>query len=146
MTGRPRTSNQTWKQLLSYLAAGLTIRKAVDMAGINHQVYYNRVESDSEFKMDVENARKTGERIALDTMFKAMKNGDVKAAMWWLERRGGADYEPPATRLQREQSESSATPEDMIKALTKATEQIRKKTEFSAEEGKSEGEEGAQHS
>lgn len=65
-----------------------TISETCEKLGIPRSTYY-KWKNDDDF---LERFNRTAEcyiEVAKDCIFKAMRNGDTKAAMWYLERKGG---------------------------------------------------------
>ncbi|MDM7460272.1 MAG: hypothetical protein P3X24_001275, partial [bacterium] len=66
--------------------------------GISRSAFYARLRADERFREQVEQSEALGASVAETCVLEAIRGGDVKASMWWLERRCrqvyGAKAEP----------------------------------------------------
>lgn len=93
--GRPKiTDNPDVVSLLvTSFQNGLNVRQACWQSGISHEAFYTRMRDDSTFADTMARAQQLpsiGARIAITA---AIKQGDVSASKWWLERRDTAEFD-----------------------------------------------------
>ncbi len=82
-----RISRVSYETLLRALRYGHTREAACAIAGISRATFYNRLRADEQFKARVEDAEALAVSAAETCILEAIRGGDTKVAMWWLERR-----------------------------------------------------------
>lgn len=118
--GRPKVTSQpdVVSLLVTSFHNGLNVREACLQSGISHEAYYNRLRSDQQFADKMSKAQLQPKMNAKVVVLKAIKDGDVNAAKWWLERKArdefGRDSVPEATP---EPETSKVSEEEMVKAV-----------------------------
>jgi AcrR family transcriptional regulator len=102
------------KAILQSLSQGATISQACASAGVSRRAFYDWLKNDPRFAEAVEIAQ--GKLIALaeGVVLDAIRRGDLKAAMWWLERRV-PEYRPP--HLQPQLRINSPEDEDAVQIV-----------------------------
>ncbi len=76
------------KKLLSVLKSGATLEAACKAANVDLASILKRMEEEPDWTCKVASSLAEAEMEYLDTLRQAAKNGDWRAAAWWLERRG----------------------------------------------------------
>lgn len=93
--GRPKVTDSpdVVSLLVTSFQNGLNVRQACWQSGISHEAFYARMRDDSVFADTMARAQQLpsiGARIAITG---AIKQGDVSASKWWLERRDAAEFD-----------------------------------------------------
>lgn len=93
LEARTRRTPERATVLLGALVAGNTRRASAAFAGMSHDTFYNWFNDDPDFRARVEEAEaKAQVRAVSQVANAAFRDGDWRAAAWWLERRYPADY------------------------------------------------------
>lgn len=86
--GRPTVFNQeTVRKLEQALAIGCSVDEACSVSGVSRSAYYKRLEVDNQFMDKMERAKLFMVIQARLTVCNAIRRGDVKTSMWYLERK-----------------------------------------------------------
>lgn len=92
--GRPRATDR--KDVVSLLVSsfhnGLTVREACWQSGISHEAYYGRLRIDEQFADTMAKAQSTILVTAKKLIVKEIREGNVAAAKWWLERKARDEF------------------------------------------------------
>lgn len=81
--------------IVRYLGLGLSVTTACRMAGVSPRAYYNWLRQDEAFGVRVDEAIGKAISNAEAIIIQAIASGDVRTAMWYLERRV-PEYRPPS--------------------------------------------------
>lgn len=92
--GRPtKIDEETVKKLVSILQLGVSDTLACQYANISREAFYNRLEKDYDFVDKIETAKNYATIAAGQVVVGAIvKDKDIKAAMWWLERKHPEEF------------------------------------------------------
>jgi hypothetical protein len=94
--GRPTIlTSEVVAKLERCLAAGFSVSVATAVSGVSRSAYYERIALDKEFKDKMRFAEEWSSYKARLTILKAIDNGDVAAARFWLERKCRVEFAPP---------------------------------------------------
>lgn len=86
--GRPTVVDEsTVAKLTEAFRLGSTDILACDYAGIDRSTFYRHLESDSGFATKINISKTYVEIQARGVVVREIEKGNVKASMWWLERR-----------------------------------------------------------
>jgi len=86
--GRPTVFNRdTVHKLEQAFAIGCTTEEACSVSGVSRSAYYKRLGDDTQFMDTMERARLFMIIQARHTVAQAVRRGDVKTSMWYLERK-----------------------------------------------------------
>ncbi len=86
--GRPTVFDQdTVRKLEQAFAVGCTVDEACSVSGVSRSAYYKRLEVDNQFMDKMERAKLFMIIQARLTVCNAIRRGDVKTSMWYLERK-----------------------------------------------------------
>jgi len=86
--GRPKVNIQEYFQrILPFLQRGFSINGACRAADVPKSTIADHIKRDEKFSAKIECAKRTLEILARNNIAYSIKGGDVKAAMWWLERK-----------------------------------------------------------
>lgn len=86
--GRPTVFSQdTVHKLEQAFAIGCTVEEACSISGVSRSAFYRKQEEDSYFMDRMERSKLFMVVQARHTVFGAIRNGDVKTSMWYLERK-----------------------------------------------------------
>lgn len=98
--GRPTVfDHDTVRKLEQAFAIGCTVEEACSISGVSRSAYYKRLEDDNQFMDKMERARLYMIIQARHTVCNAIRAGDVKTSMWYLERKRRDEF-GSATLLQ----------------------------------------------
>lgn len=87
MSGRPTViTPKVVSLLLASFHNGLTVREACWQSGISHETYYSRVRSDKQFADKMAKAQADLTMTAKLVIAKQVREGNISAAKWWVER------------------------------------------------------------
>jgi len=91
--GRPSKYNEARvKRIVDAISAGATRKAAAEYAGIDQTTLIRWEQVYSNFANAIKEAEGQAEIKFTTTLAKAAQNGDVRAAMFWLERRRPKDW------------------------------------------------------
>ena len=91
--GRPTVITDDVIQKLSMaLCSGYSVTAACYFAGINRDTYYSYLAKDRDFSDKMVLSEEFSTYKARVTVLRAIDNGDVKAATWWLERKARLEF------------------------------------------------------
>lgn len=91
--GRPTVFDQdTVHKLEQAFAIGCTVEEACSISGVSRSAYYKRLEDDVHFMDKMERAKLFIVIQARHTVCRAIRNGDVKTSMWYLERKRKSEF------------------------------------------------------
>ena len=91
--GRPTIFDKgTVHKLEQAFAIGCTVEEACYLSGISRSAYYKRLEVDAYFMDKMERAKLFMVIQARHTVCRAIRNGDVKTSMWYLERKRKGEF------------------------------------------------------
>ena len=85
--GRPKAiTTEVVQQLMEFFGQGMDVKSACVLSGISTSTYYNELARNQRFmdKMTVFQNQPT--LYANLVVTKAIKQGDIKTARWWIER------------------------------------------------------------
>lgn len=86
--GRPSLiTNQVVKKLEEAFKIGLNTSEACRYAGISRQIFYNKLEVDTEFLDIIDSAKDHLKLLALGVIGNHISKGDLQTAKWYLERK-----------------------------------------------------------
>ena len=86
--GRPTVfDTDTVHKLEQAFAMGCTVEEACSISGVSRSAYYKRLEDDRYFMDKMERSRLFMVVQARHTVCLAIRNGDIKTSMWYLERK-----------------------------------------------------------
>lgn len=83
------------ERLVQLIEAGFTVKYSCHLVGIDYTTYYKWLQRDTRFRGRIREAEARAVIAAESVIRKAIAEGDVKTAMWYLERRV-PEYRPPA--------------------------------------------------
>ena len=89
MTGR------VLDKLESALSGGYSITSACYFAGVSTSTFYEYKALDKDFSDRMNRAMEYATFRARQVVLQAIDKGDVRAAMWWLERKSRLEFAPP---------------------------------------------------
>lgn len=91
--GRPSViTPEAVQKLEAALAAGFGINAACYFSGVSRSVYYERKATDKEFSDKMRLAEEWSTYKARQVILNAINEGNVKVAMWYLERKARAEF------------------------------------------------------
>lgn len=94
--GRPTIVNEnTIRKLEASLATGFSVTTACHFSGISTSTFYEHKALNKEFSDRVAMAEEWGTFRARQVILQAIDNNDVRAAMWFMERKARAEFAPP---------------------------------------------------
>ncbi len=94
--GRPPIMNdRVLSKLESALSAGYSVTSACYFAGVSKSSFYEYKALDKEFSDKMLRAEEWSTFRARQVILQAIEKGDVKAAMWWVERKSRVEFAPP---------------------------------------------------
>lgn len=86
--GRPTVFNKETVHILEQaFANGCTVEEACSVSGVSRSAYYKRLEDDGQFMDRMERAKLFMIIQARHTICNAIRAGDIKTSMWFLERK-----------------------------------------------------------
>ncbi|MEK7621424.1 MAG: hypothetical protein AAB395_03680 [Patescibacteria group bacterium] len=86
--GRPTVfDNDAVHKLEQAFAIGCTVEEACSISGVSRSAYYKKLEEDSYFMDKMERAKLFMIIQARHTVCNAIRAGDIKTSMWFLERK-----------------------------------------------------------
>lgn len=93
--GRPSVfTPEAVRKLEASLAAGFSVNAACYYSGISRSIYYERKALDKEFSDKMRLAEEFSTYKARMVILRAIDDGDIKAAQWWLERKARVEFSP----------------------------------------------------
>ncbi|BCW94678.1 MAG: helix-turn-helix domain-containing protein [Fimbriimonadales bacterium] len=101
---KQRIRRKAKRAIVKSLEQGATVSQACAAAGVSRRVFYEWLHKDPDFAGAVELAYTKQIALAETALFRAIEAGDLKAAMWFLERRA-PEYRPPSMQQQLAESE-----------------------------------------
>jgi hypothetical protein len=91
--GRPTVFDQeTVHKLEQAFAIGCTVEEACSVSGVSRSAYYKRLEDDTHFMDKMERAKLFIVIQARHTVCNAIRAGDIKTSMWYLERKRKEEF------------------------------------------------------
>jgi len=94
--GRPSIIDENrLHKLENALCSGVSVEFACDYAGISKSTFYEHKALDEEFRFRMHRAEEWSTMKARQVILQAIEQGDVKAAIWWLERKSRVEFAPP---------------------------------------------------
>lgn len=86
--GRPTVFDQeTVHKLEQAFAIGCTVEEACSVSGVSRSAYYKKFEDDVHFMDKMERAKLFMVIQARHTVCNAIRAGDIKTSLWYLERK-----------------------------------------------------------
>jgi hypothetical protein len=86
--GRPTIFDKgTVHKLEQAFAIGCTVEEACSISGVSRSAYYKRIEDDAQFMDKMERSKLFMAIQARHTVCIAIRSGDIKTCMWYLERK-----------------------------------------------------------
>jgi hypothetical protein len=101
---RRTTLNKRIEQVLEYIRAGHTISSACALAGVPRASFYKRLERSEKLQAQVEKAEAELVSLALGNIRNALMEGDIKVALWVLERVEPERWTPTGALKAREEA------------------------------------------
>jgi len=94
--GRPTVmTDRVIDKLESALCGGYSITTACYFAGVGTSTFYEYKSLDKDFADRMTRAQEYATFRARQVVLQAIDKGDVRAAMWWLERQSRFEFAPP---------------------------------------------------
>jgi hypothetical protein len=94
--GRPSSiTPEVVRKLEAALATGFGVNAACHYSGVSRSVFYERKATDKEFSDKMRLAEDFCTYKARLTILKAIDNGDVAAAKFWLTHKCRTEFAPP---------------------------------------------------
>ncbi len=91
--GRPTVFGiDTVHKLERAFAIGCTVEEACYLSGVSRSAYYKRIEQDKYFMDKMERAKLFMIIQARHTVCTAIRKGDIKTSMWYLERKRKEEF------------------------------------------------------
>jgi hypothetical protein len=91
--GRPTVFNQTTVHKLEQaFMIGSTVEEACILSGVSRSAYYKQLNKDPDFMDRMAYFQAIPVLVARYTVFTAIRNGDAKVAMWYLERKRREEF------------------------------------------------------
>lgn len=90
-----------WARFLLYIEGGMRISEAGKKCGFTHATVRSKIQHDPVFKKQIEEAEMKAAEPVEDSLFAAAINGNVPAAIKWLEKRAPERW--PGDKVQIEQ-------------------------------------------
>ncbi len=78
--------------LVTCFQDGMTVREGCWQSVISHEAYYSRIRSDEQFADTMARAQSLATVDARKVVIEAIKHGDLKTSMWWLERKAPDEF------------------------------------------------------
>ena len=95
-TGRPTVMNdRVLEKLESALCAGYSVTSACYFAGVSTSTFYEYKALDKEFSDKMNRAGEWATFRARQVVLQEIEKGNLKAAMYWLERKSRLEFAPP---------------------------------------------------
>lgn len=118
--GRPTVFNEeTVHKLEQLFSLGCTVDEACRISGVSRSAYYNRLETDHDFMDKMERSKLYAIFLARQTIVREIEAGNVKVAMWFLERKRrdefGSCNRPHVTINNTYSSFDDLTDEELVK-------------------------------
>ena len=86
--GRPTVFDQdTVHKLEQLFSLGCTTDVACRISGVSRSAYYKKIETDHDFMDKMERSKLYAVFLARQTIVREIEAGNVKVAMWFLERK-----------------------------------------------------------
>jgi ACT domain-containing protein len=86
--GRPTVFDyDAVRKLEQAFAIGCTVEEACSISGVSRSAYYKKLEDDTQFMDKMERAKLFMIIQARHTVYNAIRAGDIKTSMWYLERK-----------------------------------------------------------
>lgn len=131
MAGRPtKLDDLTAKRICDALKAGVSRRAAANAARVDDQTLSGWMKRGRDtndepyvgFRVRVLEAESQAEKVAVDTLFEAMREGKWQAAESWLARRRAKDWAQVAKAIpdEREDDEQDTLPVEVLESLLAA--------------------------
>jgi hypothetical protein len=95
MGRKPVMTDRVIDKLESALCAGYSVTTACYFAGVGTSTFYEYKSLDKEFSDRMTRSQEYATFRARQVVLQAIDSGDVKASMWWLERKARAEFAPP---------------------------------------------------
>lgn len=93
------------------------VQEACDFAEINRDTFYEWIKNKPEFSDRMEAAKSHPKRMAKMKVIKAIEEGDVDVAKWFLERRAKEEYAPKHEMAVGQLNECKDKLDEMIEEL-----------------------------
>ena len=91
--GRPTVfDHDTVHKLEQAFAIGCTVEEACSVSGVSRSAYYKKLEDDQQFMDKMERAKLFIIIQARHTVCIAIRAGDIKTSMWYLERKRKEEF------------------------------------------------------
>ncbi len=87
-----RIPKESYGVLLRALQFGHSREAACGLAGLARSTFYAKLRSDERFRERVEQAEALAVSVAETAVLEAIRNGDTRCAVWFLERRARDVY------------------------------------------------------
>ena len=78
--------------LVSSFQSGMSVREACWQSVISRETYYSRLRSDEQFADTMARAQASATVDARKVVVEAIKNGDLSASRWWLEKKAPDEF------------------------------------------------------
>jgi len=97
-TGRPTVFTQTTVHKLEQaFIIGCSVEEACIVSGVSRSAYYKQLERDPDFTDRMAYFQALPVLVARYTVMKSIHEGNVKSAMWFLERKRRAEFSKYST-------------------------------------------------
>jgi len=124
--GRPEViTKDTVLKLEQAYQNGFSVMRACQLSGISRSTYYKHLKEQPEFSDKMTLAQQYPAEVARQSIVKAISNGDIGAAKWWLERKAKDEFGVKADiQLATDVQEVSSL--DYIKEIAEAIREANK--------------------
>ncbi len=94
--GRPSVMNEdTVRKLEAALCSGFSVTASCHFAGISTSSFYEHKALDNDFATRMKMSEDWATYRARQVILQAIDRGEVKVAMWFMERKARAEFAPP---------------------------------------------------
>jgi hypothetical protein len=94
--GRPSVVDEkTIRQLEAALCSGFSVTAACHFAGIGTSTFYEHRALDEDFAVRMKMSEEWATYRARQVILQAIDKGEVKVAMWFMERKARLEFAPP---------------------------------------------------
>ncbi|HET9173777.1 MAG TPA: hypothetical protein VFN56_00680 [Candidatus Saccharimonadales bacterium] len=102
-TGRPTVITQATVQKLEHaFHEGFTVERACQLSGVGRSTFYAHLQSDPDFVDKITLAQSWATERAKQVVIQAIDQGNLKIAVWWLERKLRQEFSPNPPSIKEE--------------------------------------------
>jgi hypothetical protein len=131
---RPRDySDAQMDAVIDGVRAGLTQKRSCELAGVSYNAFRSRLKREPELRERIDQAMAHPVMACVQTIMSAIREGDAKIALQFLERIE-TKYAPPSVQLQREIAEGAEQSDDLQSKLTKSLMDLQARHQLREEE------------